>query len=616
MGPAPSTPSGWAVAACLLVLVLGSAAAGAAPSARGRRATHDVRGAPAVIGGTAPADSASGPTVRAHFVYSLDPEPGVVTVRVTYRVPSNVVSLRVWRPSWMGDRENVTGTTGFAAAPNGTWEWQRQSSGTASPSVTMHYAVNVSNQVFGGYDFVDAGSWALIEHAALQVRWRYRGTAPRYARNDTVATGDPGYVTPTMIYLGPYEARSATHNGQRFTLVVPAAAGPSNASAIFDSLGTASRWLDVGGKNPHDVVFRGPPPLRRGGLETTPPRGLNATGTDSIWVGSASGPNAVTYIGEYVHTRQSFDQTQPMSWIVEAQDSYYSKLLGLYRGTISYRTFYAAVSTADQSHVVLAPSNRTALVRRVDYSKGARVLAALDAKIRRATGRNRTLEDVWRRMNAHDGPLSYPAFRRIVDRVAGRSLDRWLDTYLKTSAVPPVPDNATLFAPTRPGIDSDGDGLVTAAELRNGTDPFVADTDHDGVTDGRELARGTNPLEPNTPTPTTTAETRSVTATTTATTVTTARTTRTNGSRAAPSGTAPRSGSNRTPGLLASLLILGLAGGAVVGFLGAVAATLARLLDRLVGVAPGFLARRSIVRLAGLSVASAALLVAYVAVFR
>src|SRR6185295_7180067 len=46
------------------------------------------------------------------------------------------------------------------------------------------------------------------------------------------------------------------------------------------------------------------------------------------------------------------------------------------------------------------------------------------------------------------------------------------------------------------GIDSDGDDLFNADELRLGTDPFAGDKDHDGFTDGYEIAHASIPTDP------------------------------------------------------------------------------------------------------------------------
>jgi Bacterial TSP3 repeat len=45
--------------------------------------------------------------------------------------------------------------------------------------------------------------------------------------------------------------------------------------------------------------------------------------------------------------------------------------------------------------------------------------------------------------------------------------------------------------------DHDGDGLSSASELRNGTDPLVFDTDRDGLSDGVERRLGLDPNDPD-----------------------------------------------------------------------------------------------------------------------
>jgi hypothetical protein len=47
-------------------------------------------------------------------------------------------------------------------------------------------------------------------------------------------------------------------------------------------------------------------------------------------------------------------------------------------------------------------------------------------------------------------------------------------------------------------MDTDGDGLTNAEELRRGTDPYQIDTDGDNLTDGDEVKWGLNPLSKDT----------------------------------------------------------------------------------------------------------------------
>ncbi len=60
-----------------------------------------------------------------------------------------------------------------------------------------------------------------------------------------------------------------------------------------------------------------------------------------------------------------------------------------------------------------------------------------------------------------------------------------------------APAPAPTSAPSS-GLDSDGDGLSDAEELRLGTDPNNADTDGDGISDGQEVnVLGTDPMIPD-----------------------------------------------------------------------------------------------------------------------
>lgn len=68
-----------------------------------------------------------------------------------------------------------------------------------------------------------------------------------------------------------------------------------------------------------------------------------------------------------------------------------------------------------------------------DYRKGAVVLSALDMQKRDETNGQRTLDDVFYRMNTFDGTvLTYAEFKAIVADVAGSPHDDWLDERITT----------------------------------------------------------------------------------------------------------------------------------------------------------------------------------------
>ena len=551
-----------------------------------------------LTGGLSGADSdaemqSDPPVINATYAFERNPDPGVVTVRVTYDVPESITGLEVNPAARNVSRVTITDATGFVEGPEGDrWRWEEDESTVEAPSVRMRYAVNESSDVFDGLNYVDTGAWALLDPPRpVLSSYRSSGAEAAFDRTTAIADGESGYATPGMVCLGQYGQTNGTEQGQEFVVVTPAAATRVNTSAVLDTLGAANRLYDVPGRDEQVVVFAAPSPLREGGVRASAD-GVNRSRVDSIWVSSDSPADSSTYVHEYIHTRQAFETTGRMSWIVEAQASYYDELLPLYRGTITYREFHAEVSTAENATRRLAPENRTADALIADYSKGARVLAALDAKIRTASGRTGSLADVFRRMNRHDGRVSYADFKGIVAAVSGRQFDGWLDRHLTTTDAPAVPRNQSLHAPVQLGVDSDDDGLDTAAELDNGTEPFAADTDGDGFDDGEELRRGTDPLsfadypgqaEP-TPEPTPGA----------------------GGSERTAPGDTPGSGTSDGGemgadvafGLIGSLLATGVFG------VGAIGIGAAKLLNRWTRVKIGFLTRRSVWSVIGLSVLS------------
>jgi YD repeat-containing protein len=65
-----------------------------------------------------------------------------------------------------------------------------------------------------------------------------------------------------------------------------------------------------------------------------------------------------------------------------------------------------------------------------------------------------------------------------------------------SSFFPSLANSLTVVTVTNPNLDSDGDGLADALEVRLGTDPYNQDTDGDGFSDLAEVAAGSDPLNP------------------------------------------------------------------------------------------------------------------------
>lgn len=439
---------------------------------------------PALVGVGAGSADGDSPTISITHVATGQPEPGVVKFETSYDVPETVSNLTV--TPGKSERVTVTSGTGFENQ-RGAWTWSREEATTTEPTVGWRASVNESDDVLGGFDAVGTGTWALFEMPYLDYRYWYREENPTIESTVTTGPNTTGYVAGETVYLGRYTATESQRGDQQYTFVVPASAeAPPEPAAVFDTFAFANRALDVGETDPQVEVFVGPPPLRDGGLRYG--SGGDPSAPERLWVTDSEPGDGSIYYHEYAHTRQAYNESDRMAWVIEAQAAYYDQLLVLYSGSGTYREFRDSVTTDEKASARLASANRTAPRRDADYFKGARVMAALDAEIRRATDRNSTLEDVWRAMNEQRGQLTYSDFKTIVAEVAGESVDGWLDRYLTTSAAPEVPDNRTLYAPVDGGIDSDGDGDATQAELANGTNPFVTsqqvNTDEDPTTLG------------------------------------------------------------------------------------------------------------------------------------
>jgi hypothetical protein len=341
----------------------------------------------------------------------------------------------------------------------------------------------------------DEGSWAFTSRYdnGASVVLLYQGTTPPdvSVAHELAVNGD-GVGGNGFAYLGDHEEHARTIDGQRVRLVVPNAARSSvNVSQVFGTLEAASAAFDVGKRSDEIVLFTPPDPIREGGAAV----GLWREDAMDAWV-HAESPHDETgnvWIHEYVHVRQAYAEDYSLdgsgtntSFLVEGGADYAAALLSLYAGNTTFDQFYEQVNTTEGADAVLADQPAFGCGGFASYTKGGRVLAALDSKIRNATDGDATFLDLFARLNADDdGVVTYAAFKDAVEATAGTSFDDWLDTYVQTSAVPPVPNDP--FAYALEGVDRDGDGLSTSEERAAGTNPFLADTDGDGLNDGREV---------------------------------------------------------------------------------------------------------------------------------
>ena len=442
-----------------------------------------------------PMGTAASPDVVQTVEYRLLPNvSGRIGMTLRYEPGVNTTSIVTYGS---GSRTLVE-AHGFEHRQNGRWVW---TGGTRTPSLSFVVAVNRSGPTFHGLGWVDTGAWALARPRTAFAyrengeRWRYSWRDARI-RKRSVVEGD-GVVGSSVVYLGPHRTTTADLSHGRLRVVEPDAANVSSVDPVVGTIRRASRQLRVGDGDERVTVFVAPRPLRDGGLAVE-----ERDGAHDVWVSDRApvAPPHNTWVHEYVHTRQSFDLGPEMRWFKEASATYYAGLLSVRQGLGGRQGFEAFQSTLQRNR-----SSGVVLANRSDwhsdytpYSRGTQTLAALDARIRNDTGGNQTLQDVFRRMNRHNGTVSYGDFARMVTNVSGSDHDEWLAAHVAGPDQPTVPTDPFAYTAPDGDRDADGDGLTAGRERELGTHPFDVDTDGDGLPDGYEVYLGTDPTDADT----------------------------------------------------------------------------------------------------------------------
>ena len=306
----------------------------------------------------------------------------------------------------------------------------------------------VSLVVTGDFERADTtpvadGSWAFGPLPFVELQWATGGSVSRsWPLRDAVGDATSGVAGDRYVLLGDHDVIERRAPAQRFRLIVPADESvAADRAAVGDALVNASWRLDVGDRDPTVLGFA--VPGSRPGGEAVPRY-------DEFWVdaeSSLSSPENV-WLHEYVHTRQSFVLATEMVWFREASAEYYATRLSYEEGLIDSGTMREKLGGSPSDATLTDPGSWTD--RQVPRRKGARALAVLDRKIRAETFGHRSLEDVFARLNRHDGTVTYRTFVRTVSAVAGEPMDEWLDRHVASDD--PVADEygarAGVGAPT------------------------------------------------------------------------------------------------------------------------------------------------------------------------
>lgn len=329
------------------------------------------------------------------------------------------------------DRLSVVRTEGMTTTAAG-FELQN---GTGTLVVRLQFSRLDQSRVL----LYATSEFVAVEHPQLTVSWgqadHQRGSIGQGETGDAVILQDAdadAYLTAEIVAVGDYRvATRRAANGENITVISAIRSGVG-AETIATILTNASVELDVGRTAGHVYGVVGGSRDARTTLDSASGRTFGNA--------FVSLPDRRTILHEYVHTRQATVLGES-AWLTEATAVYYAGYLQYELGYSSPARFNWWVRQRHRQHTDFTLANES-LPRAYSgfYTKGAIVVAYLDSRIRRATGGNRSFEDVLRRLNERSTGrmrLSTVEFAGIVATVVGNdTLRDEIHRYVATSATP------------------------------------------------------------------------------------------------------------------------------------------------------------------------------------
>ncbi|WP_244510262.1 CARDB domain-containing protein [Natronobacterium texcoconense] len=392
---------------------------------------------------------------RATTLRQLPDEPGEFEAEMTFELPDPVTGLEVDIVS----PGTVESTDGFEETADGTYEWTET---TDTPSIRMtvpadrtgyegHHRVGSTNDSTGtlsagsggGYSFVDTGEWGIVQVPQVGLSWRETESV---GFESTATVDGPGATGGDIAVFGEVTEHERTVDGERHRLVVPEAADlKESPEDVLETLAAGSDALEVGERPDELFVVAAPTDVEWG------PRGLQY-GEGDAWVRADAPidePDNV-WLHEYVHVRQAFAGPQDgvateTEWLIEAQAEYYAALISLEKGLIGFDEFQRFLERGEQSpyanDVLVEPNSWE---DETDYVKGPLVYGELDRQLRLETDGDRTLEDVFRELNARadKGTVTESDFLGALENAGGTEVRESAERYTRTKAVPSTWDRS------------------------------------------------------------------------------------------------------------------------------------------------------------------------------
>lgn len=392
------------------------------------------------MGSTAPEDSW---TVHQQLIFNPIPdEVGSFGLFVQHELPQDLPRFE-FHLDGSGISIDVDSAWGYSFEGGQKLEWNGL---TESPRA--HLTLSLNSSTDGRY--IDTPTWTLAQRPRYSIAPKTLADNIDLRKNCHVSGEGVVSEDANLLYFGEYDEWSTNIEGETIRLIVPEAASLSaDPRDILETLVHTSVTLDVNCRNEEVVVFVAP--TENVDWEFT---GISDA-KGAFWVQDhhrvdtlQQSVGGCAWVHEYVHTRQEFTEktTRNMDWLYEAFASYYASLLPFRQGRIGYDDFMSYIRTDDDMEAVLTDSYTVVRPSRAPYTKGRRVLAALDCEIQsRSDGRSSLLE-VFRRLNEITySELSYAEFESLLDDLPGGPYSDWLQRYVHSPACPSIPDSRNCF---------------------------------------------------------------------------------------------------------------------------------------------------------------------------
>jgi hypothetical protein len=371
-------------------------------------------------GGPAASESPARTTLNVTYTFRREPDRSGI-VGVTMRLPATpaIEDVSIAFP----EEVTVVEATNVDRAGS-AYEW------TGERPAEIDYRVPINATYVGNR----APSWTLLLHQPPSI-----DASPSVDVRGHLQLAGKGYVANRTVLLGEHDVYRRQAEGQQIRVVVPEnVTVRTGIQRRASALATAARSLSIGGRDEvlHAVVT---PEIRTEATQLFQP-GFSLDDTTLLIDGESEFD---VWTHEYVHARQEFPDTGRLRWLTEGSAEYYGWLLSIEGGDDDWTALRGVFARGADDDSVLA--NPETWRGETDYTKGALVLGVLDHEIRVATDGERTLEDVFRRINRADADPTLETFLRAVRDVGGPDAAAAARRYVTTSATPDYRPDASRF---------------------------------------------------------------------------------------------------------------------------------------------------------------------------